>query len=163
MQAEQCFVRTYDLLGMMRPQRSDNSSGTTPDEACAAAQPKSQYASERCANSKRCLEAMQEVTGRELRASHTHIPRPRHADKMTCKYCNHMLFCALTLSLPGGTAWLQTYEQSCWLQARGLGPHPESSVGLRLMYGCMPISPETVEDAESLITWFPPFRAASAT
>ena len=81
MQAEQCFVRTYDLLKMMRPQRSDNSSGTTPDEACAAAQPKSQYASERCANSKRCLEAMQEVTGRELRASHTHIPRPRHADQ----------------------------------------------------------------------------------
>ena len=47
------------------------------------------------------------------------------------------------------------------LQGGRLGPHPDSSVGLRLMYGCMPISPEIVEDAESLTTWFP-FSAASA-
>ena len=29
------------------------------------------------------------------------------------------------------------------------------------MYGCMPISPDIVDDAESLTT-FPPFKAASA-
>jgi len=44
---------------------------------------------------------------------------------------------------------------------RGSGEYPESSVGLRLMYGCMPISPDIVDDAESLTT-FPPFKAASA-
>ena len=39
--------------------------------------------------------------------------------------------------------------------------YPDSSVWLRLMYGCMPISPEMVDDAESFIPLCP-LRAASA-